>query len=333
MQGSSHNQEEETMRRLPVLAAGALFAGLAPAAWAQDYPSRPIRIIVPAVSGGSNDVLARVIGDKLRERYGQPVLAENRPGASQMLGSELTAKSAPDGYTLMLPTATFASSVAMRAKLSFDPLTDLTGVSMVGVGPFMLAVHPSVPAKTVKELIALAKARSGQLDYGSAGTGSIIHLAAEVFAAQTHVQLGHVPYKSGAPAVTAAVAGEVPMIFMSLPSVWAQVKNNRLRAIAVTTAKRSTFVPDLPTVAESGVPGYEASQWWGILAPGKMNRDNIAKLNAEINRILGLDEIKVRLSHEGAEPVLMTPEAFTAFVHGEIAKWRKVVKERNLPQS
>ena len=166
----------------------------------------------------------------------------------------------------------------------------------------------------------------------SAGTGSIIHLAAEVFAANTDIQLGHVPYKSGAPAVTAAVPGEVPMIFMSLPSVWAQVKNNRLRAIAVTTAKRSSFVPDLPTVAESGVPGYEASQWWDILAPGKMNRDNIAKLNGEINRILGLDDIKVRLTHEGAEPVLMTPEAFTSFVHGEIAKWRKVVKERKIAQ-
>lgn len=320
------------MRGLPVLAAGTLIAALVPAAWGQDYPSRPIRIIVPAVSGGSNDVLARVIGEKLRERYGQPVLAENRPGASQMLGSELTAKAAPDGYTLMLPTATFASSVATRAKLAFDPLTDLTGVSMVGVGPFMLAVHPSVPVKNVKELIALARARSGQLDYGSAGAGSIIHLAAEVFSANTNIQMGHVPYKSGAPAVTAAVAGEVPVIFMSLPSVWAQVKNNRLRAIAVTTAKRSSFVPDLPTVAESGVPGYEATQWWGILAPGKMNRDNIAKLNAEINRILGLEEIKVRLSHEGAEPVLMTPEAFTAFVHAEIAKWRKVVKERNIRQ-
>jgi len=320
------------MLGLPVLAVGSLIMGLVPVAWGQDYPSRPIRIIVPAVSGGSNDVLARVIGEKLRERYGQPVVAENRPGASQMLGSELTAKAAPDGYTLMLPTATFASSVATRAKLAFDPLTDLTGVSMVGVGPFMVAVHPSVPVRNIKELIALAKARSGQLDYGSAGTGSIIHLAAEVFAANTDIQLGHVPYKSGAPAVTAAVAGEVPMIFMSLPSVWAQVKNNRLRAIAVTTAKRSSFVPDLPTVAESGVPGYEASQWWGILAPGKMNRDNIAKLNAEINRILALDDIKMRLSHEGAEPVLMTPEAFTAFVHGEIAKWRKVVKERNIAQ-
>jgi len=325
--------KEGDMRGSLVVTAACLLAGASSLAWGQDYPSRPIRIIVPAVSGGSNDVLARVIGEKLRERWGQPVFAENRPGASQMLGSELTAKSVPDGYTLMLPTATFASSVATRAKLSFDPLTDLTGVSMVGVGPFMVAVHPSLPVKNIKELIALAKARAGQLDYGSAGAGSIIHLAAEVFAAESHIQLGHVPYKSGAPAVTAAVAGEVPMIFMSLPSVWAQVKNNRLRALAVTTAKRSTFVPDLPTIAEAGVPGYEASQWWGILAPGKMNRDNIAKLNAEINRILGMSEIKARLANEGAEPVLMTPEAFTAFVHGEIAKWRKVVKERGIAQS
>ena len=317
------------MRALLVTAVG-LIAGFAFEATAQDYPSRPLRIIVPAVSGGSNDVLARLIGEKLRERYGQPVIVENRPGASQMLGSELTAKAAPDGYTLMLPTATFASSVAMRSKLQFDPINDLTGVSMVGVGPFIVAVHPSVPVKNIKELIALARSRTGQLDYGSAGTGSIIHLATEVFAANSRIQLAHVPYKSGAPAVTAAVAGEVPMIFMSLPSVWPQVKNNRLRAIAVTTAKRSAFVPELPTIAEAGLPGYEASQWWGILAPAKMNKDNVVKLNAELNRILALEDMKGRLAGEGAEPVLLSADAFTAFVHGEIEKWRKVVKERNI---
>lgn len=321
------------MRPLPLAAAACLLASVSSVVWSQEYPNRSIRIIVPVVAGGSNDVLARVIGEKLRERYGHPVVVENRPGASQMLGSELTANAPPDGHTLMLPTATFASSVATRAKLPFDPLTDLTGVAMVGVGPFLVAVHPSVPVRNVKELIALARSKPGQIQYGSAGPGSIIHLATEVFAASTQLDLGHVPYKSGAPAVTATVAGEVPLVFMSMPSVWAQVKNNRLRAIAVTTAKRSPFVPDLPTIAEAGVAGYDASQWWGILAPGKMNRENIAKLNTEINRILLLDDMKKRLAAEGAEPVTMTAEAFTNFVHNEIAKWRKVVKERNLTSS
>jgi tripartite-type tricarboxylate transporter receptor subunit TctC len=300
------------------------------AAYCQEYPSRPIRIVVPVAAGGSPDVLARLIGEKMRERMGQPVVVDNRVGAGQMIGSDHVAKSAPDGYTIMLPTATYCGSAAIQPKLPFDPVTDLTGVAMVGVGPLLVVVHPSVPAKNIKELIALAKSRKGQINYGSAGTGSVIHFAAEVFAANTAIDIVHVPYKSGAPAVAAAVAGEVPMVFMSLPSVWTQVKNNRLRAIAVTSAQRSAFVPDLPTVAESGVPGFDASQWWGVLAPSKVPAAIIARLNSEINTILSADDMKSRLANEGAEPVLMTPEAFTSFVRSEIAKFRKVVKERNI---
>ncbi len=300
------------------------------AAYCQEYPSRPIRIVVPVAAGGSPDVLARIIGEKLRERLGQAVIVDNRAGAGQMIGADHVAKAVPDGYTIMLPTATYCGSAALQPKLPFDPLNDLTGVAMVGVGPLLIVVHPSVPVKNVKELIALARSRPGQINYGSAGAGSIIHFAAEVFASNTLIDIVHVPYKSGAPAVAAAVAGEVPMVFMSLPSVWPQVKANRLRAIAVTSAKRSSFVPDLPTVAESGVPGYEAGQWWGVLAPAKVPAAIIAKLNSEINTILAADEMRTRLANEGAEPVLMSPEAFTSFVRNEIAKFRKVVKERNL---
>ena len=295
----------------------------------QDYPTRPIRIVVPVAAGGSPDVLARLIGEKMRERMGQPIVVDNRAGAGQMIGADHVAKAAPDGYTILLPTATYCGSVAIQPKLTFDP-NDLTGVAMVGVGPLLLIVHPSVPVRNVKELIALAKTRAGQLNYGSAGTGSVIHFAAEVFAANTAIDIVHVPYKSGAPAVAAAVAGEVPVVFMSLPSVWPQVKNNRLRAIAVTTAKRSSFVPDLPTVAEAGVPGYEAGQWWGVLAPAKVPSAIIGKLNSEFNTILSADEMKSRLATEGAEPVLMSPEAFNGFVRNEIAKFRKTVKERNI---
>jgi tripartite-type tricarboxylate transporter receptor subunit TctC len=230
----------------------------------------------------------------------------------------------------MLPTATYCGSAAIQPKLSFDPVNDLTGVAMVGAGPLIVAVHPSVPVNSIKELIALARSRAGEVNYGSAGTGSVIHFAAEVFAANTGIDIVHVPYKSGAPAVAGAVAGEVPMVFMSLPSVWPQVKANRLRAIAVTTPKRSSFVPDLPTIAEAGVPGYEAGQWWGFLAPAKVPAPIIAKLNSEINTILSADDMRAKLANEGAEPQLMTPEAFTAFVRREIEKFRKVVKEKNL---
>ena len=309
----------------------ALFiAGSFSAAHCQEYPSRPIRIVVPVAAGGSPDVLARLIGEKMRERMGQPVVVDNRVGAGQMIGSDHVAKSPPDGYTILLPTATFCGSAALQPKLPFDPVNDLTGVAMVGVGPLLVVVHPSVPVKNIKELIALAKSRAGQINYGSAGTGSVIHFAAEVFAANTAIDIVHVPYKSGAPAVAAAVSGEVPMVFMSLPSVWPQVKNNRLRAIAVTTPTRSSFVPDLPTVAEAGVPGYEAGQWWGVLAPSKVPAGIVTRLNSEINAILSSDEMKSRLANEGAEPVLMSPEAFTSFVRNEIAKFRKVARERNL---
>lgn len=305
-------------------------AGSFSAAYCQEYPSRTIRIVVPVAAGGSPDVLARLIGEKMRERLGQAVVVDNRVGAGQMIGSDHVAKSAPDGYTIMLPTATFCGSAAIQPKLTFDPINDLTGVAMVGVGPLLVVVHPSVPVKNIKELIALAKSRAGQVNYGSAGVGSVIHFAAEVFASDTAIDIVHVPYKSGAPAVAAAVAGEVPVVFMSLPSVWAQVKSNRLRAIAVTTAQRSAFVPNLPTVSEAGVPGYEAGQWWGVLAPAKVPTGIIAKLNSEINTILSAEEMRSRLANEGAEPVLMSPDAFTSFVRSEIAKFRKVVKERNI---
>jgi tripartite-type tricarboxylate transporter receptor subunit TctC len=316
----------------PTIARSAAFlvALTVCAAHAQEYPSRAIRIVVPVAAGGSPDVLARIIGEKMRERLGQPIVVDNRVGAGQMIGADLVAKAAPDGHTILLPTATYSGSAALQPKLPFDPVNDLTGVAMVGVGPLLVVVHPSVPAKNIKELIALAKSRKGQINYGSAGAGSIIHFATEVFAANTAIDIVHVPYKSGAPAVSAAVAGEVPMVFMSLPSVWPQVKSNRLRAIAVTSATRSAFVPDLPTVAEAGVPGYEATQWWGVLAPAKVPAAIITKLNAEINTILSADEMKSRLANEGAEPVLMTPEAFTSFVRNEIAKFRKVATERNI---
>jgi tripartite-type tricarboxylate transporter receptor subunit TctC len=317
------------MRAL-VTAIGFLAAGV-PSAHAQEYPTKPIRIVVPTAPAGSADILARLIGAKLHERLGQPVVIENRAGAGQMIGADLVAKSAPDGHTLLLPTVTYTTSAATSPKLPFDPINDLAGITMIGEGPFIVAVHPSLPAKTLKELIALARAQPGKLAYASSGTGGITHLITEVFSANAKIRMVHVPYKSVAPAVIDVVGGHVPMLIVSVPSVLPQVKAGRLRALAVTSLKRSQFTPELPTVAEAGVPGYEARQWWGMFTQGKAPRAVVNRLNGEIQKILAAEDVKARLADEGAEPVQqMTPEAFAAVVKSDIAKWRKIVADLNI---
>ncbi|MEQ1772260.1 MAG: tripartite tricarboxylate transporter substrate binding protein [Burkholderiales bacterium] len=316
--------------RGPALLCSLALAGLSiQAAHAQSYPAKPIRFVVPVVAGGSNDILGRLIGDRLRERWGQPIVVENRAGAGQMIGADLVAKAAPDGYTLLVPTGTYTTSAALQSKLPFDPMNDLTGVSMIGDGPLMVTVHPSLPVKSVKELIALARTRPGEIYYSSAGTGSIIHFATEMFAATAKINIVHVPYKSGAPAVVDAVGGHVQLIITSMAAVWPHVKTGRMRGLAITSLKRSSFAPELPAVSEF-LPGYSASQWWGILAPSKTPPEITTKLNAEINRILGSEEMKPRLVEQGAELMLMPADAFTRYVRDEITKWRKIVKERQL---
>ena len=299
------------------------------AAWAQDYPLKPIRVVVPVAPAGSPDVLARLLADRLRDRWGQPVVIENRAGAGQMIGAELVAKAAPDGYTVFLPTGTYTTSVAIRSSLPFDPARDLTGVAMVGQGPLMLVVHPSLPARNVRELVKLAKARPGQIHYATAGTGSIIHFATEALAADAGIDIVHVPYQSASPAVTDLVGGHVQMMVVSLPSVWPQVKAGRLRALALSSLKPSSFAPEIPVIADT-VPGFDAGQWWGVLAPGKTPPDIVRKLNGELNRILASEDMRPRLADQGAEPRLMTPEAFTDFIRVEIDKWRKIAQARNI---
>jgi tripartite-type tricarboxylate transporter receptor subunit TctC len=315
------------LRQLLLLAVLAPWIGVV---CAQSFPSKPIRFVVPVVAGGSPDTFARVIGQRLHAQLGQPVAVENRAGAAQMIGVEHVIKSPPDGYTVMVTTGTFTTSAAIRPNLPFDPAADLTGVAKIGVGPMLVISHPSLPVKSMQELIALARARPGQLSYATAGTGSMVHFAAEVLAASAKLDIVHVPYKSGAPAVTAVLGGEVPVMLMDLPPTWPHIKANRLRALAVTTGTRSSFVPDLPTIAEAGVPGFDAAIWWGALAPARTPADAIKVLNTEINKILASDDVKARLAEAGAEPVLMSPEAFTTFVRSELAKWRKVAKERNI---
>jgi tripartite-type tricarboxylate transporter receptor subunit TctC len=305
----------------------AVLAGLPLAGAAQEYPSQPVRIVVPTSGGGSSDTVGRVIAERLRERLGQPVIVDNRPGAGQMIGAEHVAKAVADGYTLGFFGGTYTTSIALRARLPFDPVKDLTGVARAGEGAFMLAVHPSLPAKSARDLIALARARPGQMNFGSAGTGSITHLVGELFAGMAKINVTHVPYKSGPPAATDLVGGHIEMLYGSLPLLMHHAKSGRIRALGVTSAKRFSLAPDLPTLAETGVPGYEAMQGWGMLAPAKTPSVVIARLNREINAILATDEVTARLATEGATPSQLSPDAFSASIRTEIANWRKIVKD------
>jgi tripartite-type tricarboxylate transporter receptor subunit TctC len=311
-----------------VAAACAVAAGMG--AYAAEFPSKPVRILVGAPPGGSNDIFARAIAQRITPSLGQNVIVENRPGANQLIAADLTAKAAPDGHTLYITTTSFAAGVAINPKQPFDPVNDLTGVTMVGNGPMVLVVHPSLPAKTAKDLVAIARSRPGQLNYTSSGIGSINHMAMEVFKSQAKVDVVHIPHKGMAPALTDLMAGNVQILIVSLPSVTGQMKSGRLRALGVTSAKRTNFMPQLPTIAESGVPGYEATLWWGIFAPSKTPKPVIDRLNGEIHKAMASAEMKKTFADFGAEPSPTTPEAFTAMVRKEIAKWTKVVKDANI---
>ena len=318
------------MRAITILAA-ALLAGAAHTASAQQFPTKQMRMIVPAPAGGSSDIIGRLLAEHLQKRLGQTMITENRAGAGQTIGIGYVAKSDPDGHTLVLVTVSYTTGAAIYTKLPYDPLTDLVGIAMVGQGPLLLTVHPSLPVKNVKQLIALARSRPGHLNFGSAGAGTIPHMAAELFVGSAKVDMVHVPYKGIAPAVTATVAGEVPVLFASTPSSAAMVKANRLRALAVTTAKRSSFMPELPTIAEAGVPGYDVATWWGVLAAGKTPQAIVNRLNEEIRKIVATDEVKARIVADGAEPVLdMSADQFNTLLRNDIAKWRRIVKERNI---
>lgn len=291
--------------------------------------SKPIRFLVGAPAGGSNDIFARAIGQRLNEALGQPVVVDNRPGANQMIAADLTAKASADGNTLYVTSTSYTTGAAIMPKLPFDPVNDLTGITMLGKGPMVLVVHPSVPAKTVKELIAIARAKPGQLNYTSSGIGGINHLGIEVLKAATKIDMVHVPHKGMAPAITDLIAGQVQVLLVSLPSVESQMNSGRLRAIGMSSPKRSAFKPEIPAIAES-VPGYDNELWWGVFTASKTPKPVIDKLNAEIRKILGTEEMKKRFAEFGAEPAPTTPEAFSSIVKGEIAKWSKVIKDANI---
>jgi tripartite-type tricarboxylate transporter receptor subunit TctC len=304
-----------------------LSAGLAVGAHAQgQYPAKPVRLVVPFPPGGGSDALSRILGPKLSEGLGQQVVIENRPGAGANIGAEVAAKSPPDGYTLLMGNVAHAINASLYAKLNYDFIKDFAPVSLLASTPNIVVVHPSVPAKSVKELIALARARPGQLDFASSGAGSSAHLAGELFMSMAGVKMNHVPYKGGGPAVVALLGGEVSVGFATTPSVIQHVKSSRLRGLAVTTAKRSPSTPDLPTVSEAGVNGYEAGTWYGLLAPSGTPKEVVSRLHAESMKYLGSPDVKQRLDNAGFEAIGTTPEQFGAYIRTETEKWGKVVR-------
>ena len=290
------------------------------------YPARPIRLISPFTPGGGNDLVSRAVGLAVSRSIGQSIVVDNRPGANTIVGMELVAKAAPDGYTLIMTSSTQAINATLYPKLPYDSIGSFSPVCLVGSSPLIIAVPPSSPIKTVAELIAAAKTKPGELTYPSAGTGNATHLGGELFATMAGITLTHVPYKGSGPGLTDLAAGRLAVAFSTALSVVPFVKSGRLRAIAVTGSARSSFVPELPTVAESGLPGYEASTWYGVLAPAATPRAIVTRLNAEIVKALALPEVRERLVAQGIDPIGNTPAQFAAYLQSEIGKWAKVIK-------
>jgi len=309
----------------------ALLVGIAAGALAQNYPTSPIRFIVPFPAGGSTDALVRTISEKLSENLGQPVVIDNRPGAGGTIGSGIAAKAAPDGYTLLMGTSsTHAVGPSVYSKIPYDAVRDFAPVSLVASSPNIVLVSPSLPVKSIKELIALAQSKPGQLNFASPGNGTHTHLITEMFNSMVGVKMVHIPYKGTALALPDLLSGQVSLIFENALAALPSVKSGQLRPLAVTSAKRSSLVPDLPTVAEAGVPGYASSQWFGILVPAGTPKKIIARLNAETIKVLNIPEVKERLLNLGAEVIGSTPDEFAAVIKADMAKYAKAVKEAGI---
>lgn len=317
------------MNAVTMLALGLVYSvwgGLPADAAAQTYPAKPVRLIVPYAPGGGADAVARLILPKFSEYLGQQAIIDNRAGAGSNIGNELAAKSAPDGYTLLLGAAAMAINVTLYRALAYDPVKDFVPVTLLATSPNLVVVHPSLPVNSIKELIALAKTAPGRIDYASGGSGTTPHLAAELLNVMAKIKLTHVPYKSAGPALIALLSGEVPVSMLSPLAVLPHVQSGRLRALAITSAARSDALPHLPTVAESGLPGFEASQWYGVLAPAGTPATAIATLNAALSKALQTTEVRARLLSEGSIPLGASHGEFGAYLKSEIAKWAIVVR-------
>ena len=314
--------------RLRLVVQVTLFFVVAAHALAQTYPARTVRLIAPFAPGGATDVLARLTAQRLGERWGQTVIVDNRPGAGGNIGAEAAVRSAPDGYTLLVAGAPHAINMTLYRNLSYDLARDLVAINRIAGYPSALVVHPSLPAKTVKDLIALARSRPGELNFGSPGPGSPNRLAIELFMIMARVKMTHIPYKGGSgQMVTDLVAGHVQLASIGLPPSMEYVKAGRLRAIAVTSTKRSPLLPDVPTVSEAGLPGFDVTSWYGVFAPAALPRNLVTKVNGDISAVLEAPDLRERLQRMDAEPSPQSPEDFARFVREEIAKWAKVVKD------
>lgn len=295
------------------------------------YPTRPIRIVVAYTPAGTTDILARIIGQKMNEAWGQPVIIDNRPGANGNIGTEYAAKAQPDGHTFLMTTAgPHGINPSLYNKLGYDAVKDFTAVSLVAIVPNVLVVNIAIPVKDVKGLITHLKTNPGKLSYGSPGVGSTAHLSTELFKSMTGINIVHVPYKGSAGVLSDVMGGQIAMTMDNLPPYLPQIKAGKIRALAVTPAKRSPALPDVPTVAEAGVPGYVSSAWFGLVAPAATPKDVISKLAAETARVVQLPDVKPRMADLGAEPVGGTPAEFTSHIKAEIAKWAKVIKDANV---
>jgi tripartite-type tricarboxylate transporter receptor subunit TctC len=319
--------EENFMRGMLRWALGALFVCIAAVASAQSYPNRAIRLVVPFPAAGTTDILARAAAQKLTEAFGQSVVVDNRPGAAGNIGSDLVAKSAPDGYTLLMGTVgTHAINPSLYSKMPYDHVKDFVPVVLVAGVPNVLVVHPALPVNSVADLIKLAKDKPGQINFASSGSGTSIHLSGELFKTMAGVDITHVPYKGSSPALIDLIGGQVQIMFDNLPSALPQIKAGKLRAIAVTSLKRAPVLPDVPTISESGLPGFEASSWFGVLAPAGTPAPIVARINAEVNKWLQSAEAREKLLGQGAEAAGGSPEQFANHIRAESEKWAKVVK-------
>jgi len=296
----------------------------------QSYPARPIHLIVPSSPGGGTDITARLIAPKLSGELGHQVVIENRAGAGTMIGGELVARAAPDGYTLLMGISTLAINPAMYRKVPYDALKDFAPISQVVSLPNILVAHPSLPVRNVKDLIAFAKSRPREINFASAGMGTSPHLSMELFLTMTGLKMSHVPYKGSGQGVVDVLAGHVSLMTPSILTALPYAKDGRLRALGVTSARRAAGAPDIPTIAEAGVPGYEATQWFGVLAPAGTSRDIVARVHDAIVRVLGEPQMKQRFSADGAEPVGSTPEEFQAYIRAETQKWTQVIKSAGI---
>jgi tripartite-type tricarboxylate transporter receptor subunit TctC len=301
-----------------------LAAGLA--AQARAFPDKPVRLVVPFPAGGSTDVVSRLLGQKLSELWRQPVVIDNRPGASTILGTDLVAKAAPDGYTLLVTTASFTIVPSLASRLPYDPAKDFEPITLINTTPLVLVVNPNVPARSLQELIALAKARPGALNFGSSGSGGSNHLAGELFNAMAGVKMVHVPYKGNAPALNDLVGGHVDVVFNGLTSAMPLIKSGKLRPLAVTSLARADALPEIPTLDELGMKGFQAVGWSGLSAPARTPREVIARINADVVKIIRSPAMLERLKAEGSDPVGNSPEQFAAFLQEETARWSRVIR-------